>query len=101
MGERDGYQFETFTIKNIIEEGIDANGDFNVRLDLQQDPTFITVDPVFDANGNIANLADVRSVNYIRRVLTKERIEQLKIEEQFAASEVADLYLVLTVQKPS
>ena len=85
-GEKDGYRFETFTIKNIVEEGIDANGDFNVRIDLQQDPTFITVDPVFDANGNITNLADVRSVNYIRRVLTKERIGTIKIEEQFAAS---------------
>ncbi len=85
-GERDGYKFETFTIRNIVEEGIDANGDFNVRLDLQQDPTFITVDPIKDANGNITNLTDVRFVNYIRKVLTKERSGIIKIEEQFAAT---------------
>ena len=85
-GKRDGFEFETFTIKNIVEEGFDVNGKFNVRIDLQQDPTFITVEPIRDVNGNITNLSEVRDINYIRRVLTKDRIGTLKIEEQFAAT---------------
>ena len=85
-GERDGFKFETFTIKNIVEEGFDGNGNFFVRIDLQQDPTFVTVDPIRDGNGNVTNSSEVRSVNYIRRVLTKERVGTIKIEEQFAAS---------------
>jgi len=85
-GKRDGFEFETFTIKNIVEEGFDVNGKFNVRIDLQQDPTFTTVEPIRDVNGNITNLSEVRDINYIRRVLTKDRIGTLKIEEQFAAT---------------
>jgi hypothetical protein len=85
-GERDGFKFEKFTIKNIVEEGFDGNGNFFVRIDLNENPTFVTVDPIRDENGNIINGNEIRSVNYIRRVLTKERIATLKIEEQFAAT---------------
>jgi len=65
---RTGYKFEQFKIKQIVQEPEQPDGKFRVRLDVEQDPT------------------NLNTINYIRRVITKERIGTLKVEEQFAAT---------------
>ena len=78
-----GNAFETFVIKNVVEEGnVGANGEFVVKFELEQDPT------------NDDNTPGRQAITYIRRLVTKERTGVLPIAEQFAAtSEVSSSLL--------
>ena len=70
-----GNAFESFVVKNVIEEGnVGPNGEFVVRFDLESDPKFDD-----DSPGR-------QPITYVRRLVTKERTGVLPIAEQFAAT---------------
>ena len=80
-----GKEFESFTVSEIIEEGVNESNEFVVRLNLVQDPLF-AVDPT-DPNAD-------REISFIKRVIRRDRIGTLKIEEQFGTtSEVSSSLL--------
>ena len=78
-----GNSFETFLIKDVIEEGnVGPNGEFVVKFTLESDPTNDDDTPGRD------------DISYIRRLVTKTRTGVLPIAEQFAAtSEVSSSLL--------
>jgi hypothetical protein len=70
-----GNAFETFIIKNVVEEGdVGPNGEFVVKFELEEDPI------------NDDNTPGRQPITYIRRFITKERTGILPIAEQFAAT---------------
>tara|TARA_Y100000022_G_scaffold75709_1_gene65296 strand:+ start:277 stop:4698 length:4422 start_codon:yes stop_codon:yes gene_type:complete len=70
-----GNSFETFVVKNVVEEGnVGPSGEFVVRFELEADPSFDD-----DTPGR-------QAITYIRRFITKERTGVLPIAEQFASS---------------
>ena len=78
-----GNSFETFFVKNVVEEGnVGPNGEFVVRFELESDPL------------NDDDTPNRQPISYIRRKIVKERTGVLPVAERFAAtSEVSSSLL--------
>ena len=78
-----GNAFETFIVKNVVEEGnVGPNTEFVVKFELEADPSFDD-----DSPGR-------QPITYIQRFVAKERTGVLPIAEQFAStSEVSSSLL--------